>query len=53
MENGRACGDFLPKDFSSTGAARTMALDVKKWFRECIKNWLDKFPLEHQATLNR
>ena len=53
MSNGRSCGDFSKKDFSSTGAARTMALDVKKWFRECIKNWLITLPFEHQATLNR
>ena len=53
MGNGRACGVFSKKDFSPTGAARTMALDVKKWFRECIKNWLTTLPFEHQATLNR
>ena len=33
MKAGKAFEDFYPKDFSETGAARTMAFDVKKWFR--------------------
>ena len=53
MKDGKSLGDFAKKDFSPTGAARTMALDVKKWFRECVKHWLTDVSLEHQATVNR
>ena len=34
MKAGKSFEDFKVKDFSETGAARTMALDVKKWFRK-------------------
>ena len=33
---GNAFGHFIQKDFSKTGAARTMALDVKMFFRHCL-----------------
>ena len=36
LKEDNSFGHFTRKDFSQTGAARTMALDVKKFFKECF-----------------
>ena len=53
MKDGKSFGDFVKKDFSSTGAARTLALDVKKWFRECLITCLIEIPEKFKPTFNR
>ena len=53
MQDGKSFGDFVKKDFSPTGAARTMALDVKKWFRECLLTCLGDIPKKFVPTINR
>ena len=53
MKAGKAFGDFSKKDFSQTGAARTMALDVKKWFRECLLSCLIDIPDTLMPTFKR
>ena len=53
MKDGKSFSDFSKKDFSPTGAARTMALDVKKWFRECLQTCLIEIPSQFESTFNR
>ena len=53
LKEGKSFEDFTPKDFSQTGAARTMALDVKKFFRECLLTCLHHVPKEVLPTFNR
>ena len=53
MEEGKSFGDFKKKDFSPTGAARTFALDVKKFFREWMQICLPKIPEKWIPLLNR
>ena len=53
MKDGKSFGDFVKKDFSTTGAARTLALDVKKWFRECLLTCLIEIPDKFIPTFNR
>ena len=53
MTDGQIFGDFVKKDFSTTGAARTMALDVKKCFREYLLTCLVEIPENLIPTFNR
>ena len=53
MKDGNLLGDFVKKDFSPTGAARTLALDVKKWFRESLITCLVEIPEKCIPTFNR
>ena len=53
MKVGNGFGDFEKKDFSPTGAARTLALDVNKWFRECLMPCLIEIPEKCIPTFNR
>ena len=53
MKDGKTLCDFVKKDFSPTGAARTLALDVKKWFREALLNCLIEIPEKFIPTFNR
>ena len=53
LKKGNSFEDFTVKDFSQTGAARTMALDVKKFFRECLLNCLMEVPEIYLPIFNR
>ena len=53
MKDGKSFGDFARKDFSTTGAARTLALDVKKGFRECLLPSLTEIPEKCIPTFDR
>ena len=53
MKDDNSFGDFIKKDFSTTGAARTLALDVKKGFRECLLTCLTEIPEKFIPSLNR
>ena len=44
LEEGSCFSNFARKDFSQTGAARTMALDVKKMVRKWINICLTEVP---------
>ena len=53
LKDGKSFEDFTPKDFSQTGAARTMALDVKKFFRECLLTCIMEIPDKYLTIFNR
>ena len=44
LKDGRAFSDFIQKGFSETGAARTMALDVRTYFTESLLKSLEDIP---------
>ena len=44
---------FKKKDFSHTGAARTMALDVKQWLTKFFLNCLVEIPNEYKQIFER
>ena len=44
---------FTRKDFSQTGAARTMALDVTKFFRQGVLSGLMEIPDIYQSMFDR
>ena len=50
---GNAFGHFIQKDFSKTGAARTMALDVKKFFRRCLTTCLLEIEYSNSSSFVR
>ena len=54
LKKGKSFGDFTRKGFSQTGAARTMALDVKKFFRESVSvlTGLKEIPDDFLPTFN-
>ena len=53
MEEGKSLSYFTRKDFSQTGASRTIALDLKKASREWILFCLIKIPDNFQLIFER
>ena len=53
MKDGGALGFFAEKDFSPTGAARTMALDVKHWLRDFLQTSLIDIPDNFKPIFHR
>ena len=44
---------FTRKDFSQTGAARTMTLDIKMFFRQRLLTCFTEIPADHQQIFDR
>ena len=53
LKEGKSFGFFTQKDFSQTGAARTMALDVKTFFRTTLTDSLIEIPDRYLQIFNR
>ena len=53
LKEGKSFGFFSRKDFSQTGAARTMALDVKTFFRKTLSERLIEIPDRYIQIFNR
>jgi hypothetical protein len=53
MKEGRALDVFTQKDFSQTGAARTMSIDVNRFFREILLKSLIDIPDIYRSIFKR
>ena len=53
LKEGNSFGYLTQKDFSPTGAARTMALDVKTFFKTTLNASLIEIPDKFLPTFNK
>ena len=53
LEDGSDFSAFKKKDFSHTGAARTLALDMKQFLRKFLLNCLVEIPNEYKQIFEK
>lgn len=53
LKDGRILSDVIHKGFSETGAARTIAVDIKTFFRESLLKGLPAIPETYRQVFKK